>query len=193
MKKFDATTRLLGHLSAEFDLDTKRAVIGRSGEVQVFGSNSIKLSINIRTKLQMMHSLPYQGVSREIYGFADLIFTKLATTQQRSVHLLTLRRILPQSDNTCGECGFKFLDNHQRSVGFTPLLFTTVAATSYTSWMSAVRKRLQSGVKKHTHYRKHFIFHETAIYSLVLRGYYTEFYSNLTKNVEIADQILFTP
>jgi len=70
----------------------------------------------------------------------------LATTQQRSVHVLTLRRILPQLDNTCGESGFKFVDNHQRSVGFT-----AVAATSYTSWMSAVRKRLQSGVKTHTH------------------------------------------
>jgi len=94
-----------------------------------------------------MHSLPYQGVCREIsYGIADLIFTKLASASQRSVHLLALRRISPQSDNTYGECGFKFLDP-QRSLGFTPLLFTTVAATSYTSWTSAVRKLLQIGIK----------------------------------------------
>jgi len=50
---------------------------------------------------------------------------------------------------------------------------------------------LQIGVK--TYYRKNFIFHETSIYWLVLHGYYTLFHSNLTKNVEIADQILFTP
>jgi len=78
----------------------------------------------------MMHSVPYQGVCREIsYGIADLILTKLASTQQGSVHVLTLRRILPQSDNKCGEYGFKFLDDPQRSAGFTPLLFRIVAAT----------------------------------------------------------------
>lgn len=59
-----------------------------------------------------MHLVRYQGVCREIpYGIADLIFTKLASTQQRYVHVLTLRRILRQSDNKCGECGFKFLDD----------------------------------------------------------------------------------
>jgi len=34
---------MLGHLNAEFDRDMKRAVIGRSGEVQVFWRNNIKV------------------------------------------------------------------------------------------------------------------------------------------------------
>jgi len=43
MKKIDARTRMLRHRSAECDRDTKRAVIGRSGEVQVFRSDNIKV------------------------------------------------------------------------------------------------------------------------------------------------------
>jgi len=97
----------------------------------------------------MMHSVPYQGVCSEMsYGITDLIFTKFASTRQRSVHLLTLRRILSESDNKCGECGLKFLEP-LRNVGFTPL-FTTVAATSYTSYMSVVRKVLQIAVNTYT-------------------------------------------
>jgi hypothetical protein len=59
---------------------------------------------------------------------------------------VTLHQFCP-SRRASVKCEFKFLYATKRSMVFTPPLFTIVAANSYTSWTSLVRKVLQIGLK----------------------------------------------